>query len=199
MEKLNSIQVEKTLRQREIFLFSPLDFQRLFGASAFATKNFISRHLASKLFVKIRNGLYALEDIRPSKFIIANKLYSPSYISFETALSFYHIIPEVIYAVFSATNQASRQFLALETQYVYHRIRRPFFFGYVAKKIEETTVLIAEPEKAVVDYLYFVDLKKKSLNERFNFDNLSRKTIYKYAKAFKRKSLMRLIDKAYDK
>ncbi len=199
MEKLNSIQVEKKLKKNGAILFSPLDFQRMFGASNSATKNFISRHLSSGLFVKIRNGLYALDEQRPSKFIVANKLYEPSYISFETALSFYHIIPETVYTVFSATTKSSRRFTALETQYAYHRMRKPLFFGYVAKRIDEATVLIAEPEKALLDYLYFVDLKKKTLNERLNLKGLSKRSVLRYAKLFRRKSLIRLIGEIYDK
>ncbi|MFZ5800956.1 MAG: type IV toxin-antitoxin system AbiEi family antitoxin domain-containing protein [Candidatus Omnitrophota bacterium] len=199
MEKLNSISVEKTLRKRGARLFTPLDFQRIFNASASATKNFLSRHLSSQLFVKVRNGLYALEDKPPDKFIVANKLYSPSYISFETALSFYHIIPETIYTVFSATPKPSRRFSALDSEYVYHRIRRKFFLGYTARKIDEATVLLAEPEKALADYLYFVDLKKKNLNSRLILKGLSKKSLYSYAKILQRKSLIKLLDSLYDK
>lgn len=199
MEKLNSIQVEKKLEKNGIAIFSPLDFQRIFGSSQSATKNFINRHLSSGLFVKIRNGLYALEDKRPSKFTIANKLYTPSYISFETALSFYQIIPESVYTIFSATTKSSRQFSALESNYLYHRMRRQLFFGYVAKRIGDVVVLIAEPEKALVDYLYFVDLKKKSLNDRLNLSKVSRRTVLKYAKIFRRRGILSLIGGIYDK
>ena len=37
------------------------------------------------------------------------------------------------------------------------------------------TVLMAEPEKALVDYLYFVNLKRKTLNERLTVRKLKKK------------------------
>ena len=55
------------------------------------------------------------------------------------------------------------------------------------------TVLIAEPEKALTDYLYFVDLKRKTLNERLNIRKLKKKTVIEYARLFGRKSLMKLV------
>ncbi|RKY29465.1 MAG: hypothetical protein DRP74_08790 [Candidatus Omnitrophota bacterium] len=199
MKKLNSIQIAKKLREKGVVLFSPLDFQRMFEASNFSARNFINRHISTGLFVKVRNGLYAFSENMPPRFLIANKLYSPSYISFETALSFYHIMPETIYTVFSATPKASRRFTSLSTDYAYHRIRRDLFFGYLAEKIESVTVMIAEPEKALLDYLYFVDLKKKTLSDRIDIKRVSKKTLLKYARAFKRKGLLVLISRIYDK
>lgn len=199
MKKLNYIQVVKRLKEKGVALFSPLEFQRIFGVSNFSARNFINRHISSGLFVKVRNGLYVFSDSAPSKFLIANKLYEPSYISFETALSFYHIIPETIYTVFSATPKVSRRFTSLSTDYVYHRIHKDLFFGCLAEKIEGVTVMIAEPEKSLLDYLYFVDLKKKTLSDRIDIKRVSKKTLLKYARAFKRKSLLELISQVYDK
>ena len=199
MEKLNLLQVEQTLREKGVFLFTPLDFQRLFGVSFFSSKNFIHRHISTGLFIKARNGLYVFTENRPSKFALANKLYEPSYISFETALSYYHVIPESIYTVFSATTKASRNFDALDTQYTYHRIKRDLFFDYRVEKIDGITVSIAEPEKALVDYLYFVDLKKKSLNERIDVSSIKKKNVVKIAKLFKRRTLLKLVEMIYVK
>ena len=55
------------------------------------------------------------------------------------------------------------------------------------------TVLIAEPEKAFADYLYFVSLKRKTLNGRFNFHKLKKKSVMEYAKLFGKKSLIKLV------
>lgn len=198
MKKLNSIQVAKKLKEKSVMLFSPLDFQRMFDVSTFSARNFINWHISSGLFTKVRNGLYAISESMPPKFLVANKLYKPSYISFETALSFYNIIPETIYAIFSVTPKASRNFDSLDTDYIYHRMRRNLFFGYLAKRIDNVTVMIAEPEKALLDYLYFVDLRKRTLNDRINVKGVSKRTILKYARAFSRKSLLGLIGRLYD-
>ena len=76
---------------------------------------------------------------------------------------------------------------------MYSRIKRQAYRGYRTEKIGGITVLIAEPEKALVDYLYFVDLKLKILNERLNVDKLRKKTIMEYARLFERKSLLKLV------
>lgn len=198
MEKLNSLKVAQILKEKGIFFFTPLDFQRIFGVSFFASKNFIHRHTQTGLFIKVKNGLYVFSQNIPPKFVLANRIYQPSYISFESALSYYHIIPETIYTVFSATTKASRIFEALDTRCVYHRIKKELFFNYRAEKINGLTFLIAEPEKAVADYLYFVFLKKKSLNERIDLTGLSKKNIIRIARCYKKKEMLDLINKLYD-
>ena len=58
---------------------------------------------------------------------------------------------------------------------------------------------VAEPEKALVDFLYFVDLKKKSLIERIDLAKVKKKNALNIAKIFQRESLINLINKIYDK
>ncbi len=48
---------------------------------------------------KIRRSYYIFDDLNLNEailFLIANKIYSPSYISFEMALSYYGLIPEAV-------------------------------------------------------------------------------------------------------
>ncbi len=198
MEKLNSLKVAQVLKEKGVSFFAPLDFQRIFGVPFFVSKNFIHRHIQTGLFTKVKNGLYVFSQNSPPKFILANRLYQPSYVSFESALSYYHIIPETIYTVFSVTTKASRNFEVMNTQYIYHRVKKEFFFDYNAEKIDGLTFLIAGPEKALVDYLYFVVLKKKSLNERIELARIPRRNLIKIAKLYKRRALLELIDRLYD-
>ena len=53
-------------------------------------------------------------------------------------------------------------------------------------------MLMAVPEKALLDYLYFVDLKHKTLNGRLNVRNLKKNAVLEYAKLYRRKSLIKL-------
>ncbi|MBE0433514.1 hypothetical protein IBX73_08620 [candidate division WOR-3 bacterium] len=199
MEKLNSFKVQKKLREKEVSVFSPLDFQRIFGVSYFAAKNFINRHTTTGLFTKIRNGLYVVTDAKPPNFILANKIYEPSYISFETALSYYNIIPETIYTVFSATVKPTREFDAMDISYVYHRIKKQLFFAYTARKQGGMTFLVAEPAKALVDFLYFVDLRKKDMLERIDTREVKKKDAIGVAKYYNRSSVVKRITELYDK
>jgi predicted transcriptional regulator of viral defense system len=132
---------------------------------------------------------------KPPDIFIANKLYQPSYLSFEYALSYYHIIPEVVYTVTSATVKPTREFEVLGHLFSYSKIQSKAFRGYVPKKIDNYTVLLAVPEKALADCLYFVVLKKTSLNERMDVSGLNRKLFLKYVKLFGNKKLVLLARK----
>jgi predicted transcriptional regulator of viral defense system len=190
--KLKPIYVQQSLQEKGVRLFSPDDFQRVFGVSLRATQEFIKDH-GHDLFLKVRNGLYALRTDPPQEETIANRLYAPSYISFEYALARYGIMPEAVYAVTSATTRTTREFIVNNKSFTYSRIKKQAYRGYKTEKIEGTTILVAEPEKALADYLYFVDLKRKPLNERLYVRKVKKKIVGKYAGLFGRKSLTRLV------
>ena len=190
--KLKPIYVQQSLLEKGVRLFSPSDFQRVFGVSLRATQEFIKDH-GYDIFLKLRNGLYALRADPPQEEVTANRLYAPSYISFEYALARYGIIPESVYTVTSATTRITREFIVNGKSFTYSRIKRQAYQGYKMEKKEGTTILIAEPEKALADYLYFVDLKRKPLNERLDVRRLKKKTAAGYARLFGRKSLMRIV------
>ena len=192
IQKLKPIYVQQTLRERGVGLFSPSDFQRVFGVSLSATQGFLKNH-SNDLFLKIRNGLYALRSDIPPEEVIANKLYAPSYLSFEYAMARYGIIPESVYAMTSATTRITREFVVNNKSFTYSRIKKQAYRGYKTEKISGVTVLIAEPEKALADYLYFVDIKQKSLSERLDTRKLRKKTAVEYATLFSRSSLVKLV------
>ena len=171
--KLKPIYVQQLLQGKGVRLFSTPDFQRVFGVSLRAAQEFIKDH-CDDIFLKIRNGLYALRAEMPEEEAIANRLYAPSYISFEYALCRYGIIPESVYTTTSATTRITREFIVSNKSFSYSRIKKQAYRGYRTEKIGGITVLIAEPEKALVDYLYFVDLKLKTINERLNVRKIGR-------------------------
>ena len=195
--KLKPIYVQQHLQAKGVRLFSPSDFQRVFGVSLRATQEFIKDH-CDDIFLKIRNGLYALQIDQPRDEVVANRLYAPSYISFEYALSHYGIIPESVYAITSATTRTTREFVVNDKPFTYSHIKKQAYRGYKTEKIGGMTVLMAEPEKALVDYLYFVSLKRKTLNERLNVRNVKKKAVVEYAKLFNKESLIKLVRKSYD-
>jgi len=190
--KLKPIYVQQHLQAKEIRLFSPSDFQRVFDVSLRATQEFIKDH-CDDIFVKIRNGLYALRIDRPRDEAIANRLYAPSYISFEYALSHYGVIPESVYTITSATTRITREFVVSNKSFTYSHIKKQAYRGYKTEKMAGMTVLMAEPEKALADYLYFVSLKRKTPNERLNVRNIKKKAVMEYARIFGKKSLIKLV------
>ncbi len=193
MKSLKPLEVLTSLNEQKVRIFSPEEFRRVFAISLRAAQEFIKDH-KKDLFVKLKNGLYALRTALPGETEIANRLYTPSYISLDYALAHYRMIPETVYSVTSVTTRTTRAFTAGGRSYEYSRIKRNAFTGYRSLKTEAGVVLIAEPEKALADYLYFVDLNLKRLNERFSLKGKVRaKTVMRYADLFERKSLRALV------
>ena len=163
--------------------FTPLDIERVAELSKTAVQKIVSRYTQKGIFVRIRNGLYTFKNAPyPSLWLIANKLYSPSYISFETALAYYGIIPESVYSITSATSKITRNFVALDKQFIFRKVKRNMFCGYKPLLLNGDISLIAEPEKALVDYLYFVYLKKAPLYERMKIKTIEKKNLTLYIK-----------------
>jgi hypothetical protein len=121
---------------------------------------------------------------------VASRLYSPSYVSLETALSNYSIIPEVSMAVTSVTTKPTRTFKNQHGLFIYRTVKPACFSGYYVAQVSGFPVLIAEPEKAVVDYLHFKTYRKKEFvlpDERFDkgiISGLNTKKLNKYASLF---------------
>lgn len=106
---------------------------------------------------KIRNQYYCLSEVdvdETLQFTIANLIYKPSYISLESALSYYGIIPEGVFAVTSCSTLKTAGFDTSVGRYTYRHIKPSLYFGYRVKQADSHKVLLAEPEKAVLDMLY---------------------------------------------
>jgi hypothetical protein len=185
------------LKEKGLYVFSPREFCGVFGIPLKTGAVFISRNLKSGLFIKLRNNYYMLKDSHLPLYALANKLYQPSYVSLETALSHYGIIPEVVYAVTSVTTKPTREFKTPKSVFSYQRIKKSVFAGYSPVTIEGHVVLLAGPEKALADYLYFVDLKKISLNDRLNLKSIHKGKLHKFIGDFKRKSLQKIVKEIY--
>ena len=137
---------------------------------------------------KIIRGYYLLSDINinePVLFTIANKIYKPSYVSFEMALSYYRLIPESIYGITSATTRHTYKFDTDFAPFIYRKIKPELMFGYILVEHNNQVYKIAEIEKALIDFFYIKpDIKKSedfeelridkhSLLEQINFDKLN--------------------------
>lgn len=195
IKKLNPIIASRELESKGFSVFTPKEFKRIFRVSSGAAGQFIHRHAKKNLFVKLRNGLYVLKENHLPTYFIANKIYRPSYISLETALSYYGIIPETVYSITSVTSKPTREFDALGMSFMYTRIKQATFRGYITQKEDDYAYFIAEPEKALADYLYLVSIGKRSWNDRLYIKNISRKKLAFYAGLFGRKNLNHLIEK----
>jgi hypothetical protein len=110
-----------------------------------------------KLLQPVKKGLYiggaSLRAGKPEPFLLANNILGPSYISLDTALAYYGLIPERVYEIASMTLKASRKFSTPLGIFTYTRLHLPYYaFGIRQWKLaEDQYVLAASPEKALCD------------------------------------------------
>lgn len=119
----------------------------------------IKRAIAAGKIVHIRRGLYALAKQYQRKgvnlFELAQLIYGPSYISFESALDYHGWIPEAVYAVTSACAKKAREFATPYGTFLYTRIPFPTLYCGVERVASSNgTFLMADPWKALVDLVY---------------------------------------------
>lgn len=119
-------------------------------------KTKIQRMVKNKELYYITKGLYET-DSHVNPFFLADPIYSPSYISFETALSHYGLIPERVYAITCATFD-KRKKKAFNTDfglYMYRDVPKKVFSQAVNIVSQAGyTYKIATKEKALCDKLY---------------------------------------------
>ncbi len=183
---LKPIMVRKELLRLEIRTFQPAIFSKIFEVSPLSTKYFLERQTREGLFLRLKKGLYTLKTDLPSEEEIANALYKPSYLSFEYALAYHGLIPEMPYAITSATTKPTREFIVAQKSFLYLTIKNEAYTGYSLIKLENKSFLIADPEKAVADYLYFESLGKKTHNDRLNLDSVNKDQLNRYMNLYNR-------------
>lgn len=140
---------------KEFTLFSVKDIRKIEPGfdkrrlSEWSDKNYIR---------KIIRGYYIFSDLALDEnvlFEIANKIYSPSYVSLQVALSRYHLIPESVYEITSVTTRTTQLFKTPTASFSYRSIKPHLFFGYELVDYNQKTYKLAEVEKAILDYLYY--------------------------------------------
>lgn len=117
------------------------------------------RWTAKGYLIKLRNGCYAFsESVRNEdySFFLSQFIYRPSYISLETALAFYGVIPEAVVDITAVTTQKTQSFSNEAGHFSYRTISPKFFWGYKKHLMGATNqaYYIADLEKAILDYLY---------------------------------------------
>ena len=159
----------------------------------------IDRWLAKGYINKLRRNFYCFgEQINNEKdlFLIANKIYEPSYVSLEQAFKIYNFVPEGVFTVTSVSTRKTASFKTDFGWFSYQKIQPKFFWGYSLIESRNQKILLAEAEKAIIDYLYLKPhLKTVDDFESLRFDkesfaeNVSLDKINYYCQLFEKKSL----------
>jgi len=119
----------------------------------------IQRLVAAGDIVRVRKGLYvfaaSLRRQPVQREQLANLIYGPSYVSLDSALSHYGLIPERVEAVTSVTTGRSRDFDTPFGTFSYQTLTAPrYAVGAMLLPNESPAFLMASPEKALVDKVW---------------------------------------------
>jgi len=136
---------------------------------------------ADGLIEPIKKGLYiagrSLGAERPESALLANHILGPSYLSMESALAHYGLIPEKVFAVTSMTTKASRKFQTNIGLYAYTNLPLPYYaFGLATVSLsKDQQAIMAIPEKALCDKIATtagITLRSQSSARDYVFGNL---------------------------
>jgi len=193
------IELKKVLK--DFTVFSLIDIKKV-------DSNFCRRRLnewQDKGYIKkIIKGYYIFSDLEINEnafFEIANRIYSPSYISLEMALSYYHLIPESVYGITSASTHKTYRFKTQIAEFSYRTIKPNLFFGYNLTKYNNKYFKIASIEKTILDYFYLnpgIKNKNDFASLRFNSElflkQINEEKFYKFLNKFNKKVLTKRIN-----
>jgi hypothetical protein len=166
MQKLTETVLEKS----DTGTFTLMELARWVGGSSNRRFALLKRALKSGEVIRIHRGLYHLGSKylrqKPDPLVFAQRIYGPSYISLETALSYHGWIPEAVYAITSTSIDRSREFDTPIGHFSFTRIPQKVFYMEV-DRVEKggrsknepdfyfgETFLMASPLKALADYVY---------------------------------------------
>jgi len=132
-----------------------------YGLKSTTVDSYISRSLARKDIIPLKNGFYISADFYHKNksdisysFYLANVLRPPSYVSSWAALQYYNLVTEMIQAVTSVTLKITKTYATKAGSFEYHSIKKELFsdFSLVKGKFD---FFLASPSKALFDLLYF--------------------------------------------
>jgi len=181
------------IKGKKLYLFGANDIRALFGLSAVAAASLLHRYKKQGFILQVKRGLYVFPDALPPDLYLANKLYSPSYISLEFALSYYGVIPETVYEITSVTTKATRRFKALEKIFSFRKIKKSAYTGYSLGKQGGLSFYIADAEKAFVDANYLRLMNNQKPISRFNKEKINPEKAWRWAKLFNNVKLIGII------
>jgi len=125
----------------------------------------LSRWVKLGKLIQIRRGYYLLPPaeraVEPSIYTISNYLYNPSYVSLNSALEYYNIIPEQVMRIEAVSPKQTASWVAPLGNFRYFSIKTDAFRGYHYLESEthlkdQQAFFMATAEKALLDLFHFL-------------------------------------------
>lgn len=178
---MSNIKLLQKLRGFKKPYFTVADLEKILGMERNSLYVTLNRLVDEGVLVRLRRGAYQPEFQSLELEKVANELYYPSYLSFESALSRYGILSQTPYTLTFATTKGSKKITLAGREVEYRQLKKDYFFGYTL----ENGIYVAEPEKAILDQLYMLSKGKAASDlSEWSLVGLKKSKFLQYSKSF---------------
>lgn len=144
-------------------IFTTKDVSLFWGeANVDFVRKKLYRYLKAGKIYSVRKGIYA-KDKNYNKYELASKIFTPSYVGFETVLVRAGVVFQFYGQIFAAS-YLTRELIIDEQEYVFKKIKYEILTNRAGIEVKDN-YFVASPERAFLDVVY--------LNKEYHFDNLS--------------------------
>lgn len=157
--------------------FTPTDVVRITGYAPATVYLLLNRMVKGDELIRLARGYYCRPEKIGSIDIIANQIYFPSYLSFESALSRYGVLSQIPYQFTFSTPLKTKKMIMASYSVIFRQIQAQLFFGFSSLR---NGLWCATPEKALFDLVYFNLLgKEKTDFKRLDLAKIDQKRFFK--------------------
>ncbi len=157
------------------------DFVKLTAQDKKSVRVALSRLTRSGAVVRLRRNMYVPAGVKIDWELIAEQIVPESYVSFESALSFYNIINQVPYDLTLACLGKPKRIKLTGKDIVFRRLKKELFGGFVING----KIRIATPEKALLDTIYLSVRGQLDFNfEELDLSEISKREVNKLLLTF---------------
>jgi len=176
---MNLYEIKEKVIESKKAVFSTIQLSKLISKPTTITNVYISRLIKKKLAKRIHGRIIFTFDDN----VIATQFFEPSYVSFSSALYFHQIINQIPTTTLCVTTVHNRYYKDMQLKY--HEIMPTLFYGFKKYHLDFSYAYIADPEKAILDGIYYkIYTKEILLNYR---PKLNWRLLKKYSKQYPKK------------
>lgn len=177
-----TITLEDMLQQHPVDFISDIEINMFMDGSRHSRYGKVKRLIKQGKLIHLRRGLYLITDklghTPPHRFALAQQIYPPCYISFESALSYHQLIPERVQTITCAAARRSKEFKTSLGLFNYlHLPPENLYVEVELIALDKHRFFMAKPWKALCDYVYCNKQGWKSISELLESLRIEKNTL----------------------
>ena len=157
-----------------------------YKVSLASARKALSRLTQRGLLSRVTDGVYANKLVRDVAAVDFIRILRPnSYVSLESALNQWGLSTQSPVGLTCVTTGAPKEYRTPEFAITFRRISKRLYWGFVEKQTRYSKYSLAEPEKALLDWVYLsLNMGTTPSLDEIDFKVLDREKLVKYAKSY---------------